>query len=268
MEKNCWIRAGFAIPFLAQALCAADPDSTKKSDPPAPSVQQQIDQLKQGQEQILKELGEIKKLLQERPARMEVPAKSSGPEVVSVSVFGEPFKGDPKARVAIMEYSDFDCTFCAQYATNTLPLLDANYVTPGKIKYFFRDLPSPEHPNALFKARIARCAGDQGKFWEMHDYLFANQGKEGEDFSFVAQKLGMDVEKFRGCLSGENFSGNIRRSVIGAERMGIKGTPAFLVGTLTEDGRFFRPAKIFFGAESYESFKVLLDELLKGQAQK
>jgi protein-disulfide isomerase len=162
-----------------------------------------------------------------------------------------------------MEYSDFDCSFCAKYATEIYPLIDENYIKPGKVKYFFRDMPSPEHPNALFKARLARCAGEQGKFWEMHDRLFANPSAvDGQEFAPHAQGLGLDAEKLRRSLASDRYTENIRNSTVGAARMGIRGTPAFLIGTLTADGDFLRTTNVFLGAESYPAIKSILDELL------
>src|SRR5260221_459521 len=87
----------------------------------------------------------------------------------SAPVHGEPFRSDAHARVAIIEYSDFECPLCRQFARDVYPLIDAAYIHSGKVKYFFRDLPLPMHPHALPAARAARCAGEQGKFWEMHD---------------------------------------------------------------------------------------------------
>jgi len=252
--------------LLNQFVCGASLLAQENKEPAgqkaASSIQQQIDDLKEGQQRMLKELAEIKKLLQDRTNRVDG-AKPAMPNAISLNVHGEPFKGGNGARVAIVEYSDFDCSFCAKYATEIYPLIDENYIKPGKIKYFFRDLPSPEHPNALFKARLARCAGEQGKFWEMHDRLFANQSAvDGQDLAPYAQTVGLDAEQLRQCLAGERYTENIRRSMYGAARMGIRGTPAFLIGTVTADGDFLRTTNVFLGAESYAAVKSILDELL------
>lgn len=248
--------------FVCGASLLAQENKELAGQKAATSIQQQIDDLKEGQQRMLKELAEIKKLLQDRTNRVEG-AKPATPNAISLNVHGEPFKGGNRARVAIVEYSDFDCSFCAKYATEIYPLIDENYVKAGKIKYFFRDLPEPAQTNALVKACVARCAGEQGKFWEMHDLLFAAQSAPaGQDPKSYAQALGLDIGKFSECLSSGRYSDSIRRSAAGAGRTGIFGTPAFLIGTLTEDGDFMRTTKFFHGAESYAAFKSILDELL------
>jgi protein-disulfide isomerase len=179
-------------------------------------------------------------------------------------VFGEPFKGSPTARVAILEYSDFDCSYCAKYATKIYPLIEHAYLKAGTVKYFFRDYPGPEHPGALFKAKVARCAGDQDRFWEAHDFLFRNQKPmDGPGMALFTQELGLDGARFQACLTSNRYIEAIQRSADGAARMRLNGTPAFLIGTLSEDGSLLQAAKVFLGAESFQAFRDALDGLLK-----
>jgi protein-disulfide isomerase len=244
-------------------LCGPAEEPLKPTSPePAPAVQRQLDELKQGQQQLFKELEEIKKLLQEKPARTEFGLKPAAPNVTSVNVYGEPFRGTNTARVAIIEYSDFNCSFCGKYARNVFPRLDEEYVKSGQVRYFFRDLPEPNDTNSWFKARAARCAGDQGKFWEIHDLLFASQSANDQDLDTLARALGLDLEKLNKCLATEKYLVNIQRSAAGAKQMGLYGTPAFLIGAVTEDGGFVRVKKVLVGAETYEAIKSVLDELL------
>ena len=228
------------------------------------SLQAQIDELRQGQAQIQKDMAELKALVQERATKPETPAARIPPPTVSLNVYGEPFKGSPLARVAILEYSDFDCTYCATYAKEIYPLIDHAYIQAGTVKYFFRDLPGDEHPNALFKARMARCAGDQNRFWEAHDRLFRDQKPfDGPGLTQFIKDLGLDESTFKACISSDSYIEAIQRSARLANNMRINGTPAFLIGTLSEDGSVLRAAKVFLGAESFDAFRKLLDELLK-----
>jgi protein-disulfide isomerase len=258
---------------LVFSVCAAGSrifaEETKKPQSQAPprSLQEQIDELKEGQQRLLKEVEEIKQLLQQRSGRSDVGVNPSAPAVSSVNVHGEPFRGEAEARVTVMEFSDFDCSFCGKYAREVYPLIDQDYVKPGKIRYFFRDLPAPGETNAFVKARAARCAGDQAKFWEMHDLLFATQGATAGDLPSLAQTLGLDREKFNECLATEKYAANIQRSVAMAKRMGIFGTPAFLIGTVTEDRDFLRVTKVLVGTQTYETLKPILDDLLANQAK-
>lgn len=228
-----------------------------------PTLRQEVETLKADQQRILAELAEIKALLRERAA---APPPAAGPTpaaLQSINVHGEPFRGAAGARVAILEYSDFDCSFCARYATQIYPKLDADYVQTGKVKYFFRDLPLPVHPDAPFKARIARCAAEQGKFWEVHDRLFADQrGLDAAGMAQLSHDLDLNAGALQACVASGRYADGIRLSARSAERLGIMGTPAFVVGTLSPDGQVLTAAKVLVGAPTYEGFRELLDGLL------
>jgi len=225
-------------------------------------VEEQIQALREGQAQMIRELAEIKAMLKSGAAGG--PAVKAQPQAhVVANVTGEPFRGDAKARVAIMEYSDFDCPYCGSYARELYPKLDSAYVRTGKIKYFFRDLPLEEHPQAAFKANLARMAGEQGKFWEAHDWLFAHQAPmdaKGEDV--FAKELGLDRAKLGTAAEDGKYNPVIQASMNAARHMQITGTPAFLIGTLSPDGRVFTAEKVFMGAQSFEAFREVLDALL------
>lgn len=256
------MRLGSASSLLAPSLALlALTLPLRAQAEPERRLQAQIEELKRGQEQLRKDLAEIKALLQ---TRAETPAARMPPPTVSLNVHGEPFRGSALARVAILEYSDFDCSYCARYAKEIYPLLDHAYVQAGKVKYFFRDLPGPEHPNALFKARVARCAGEQDRFWEAHDRLFRDQRPfDGPGLAAFGQALGLEDAAFQACIGSDRYTEAIQRSADLAQNMRINGTPAFLVGVLSDDGNVLRASKIFLGAESFEAFKAVLDELLK-----
>ena len=257
MKKMTWLLAALAVGLtcLPAAAQKRDDRPTKKEE----SLQQQVDELKAGQQQILKELQEIKKILQS----FQEAAGPQAPQEISLPVGGEPFKGSASARVAIIEYSDYQCPFCGEFARGVFPRLDSDYVKSGKVRYYFRDLPLPSHPQAPAAAQAARCAGEQGKYWEMHESLFANQtALAPADLTKRAQALGLDAGKFGECISSGKFKDNIRRSMVGAERMGINGTPAFLIGVLDANGEVVRVSQVMLGAKDYDEFKAVLDGAL------
>jgi protein-disulfide isomerase len=232
----------------------------------APPVQQQLDELKRGQERILQELQELRSALQQAPARAEAGARSPAPAVLNVG--GEPFRGATNATVAIVEYSDFDCSHCAQFATESFPQLDQKYIQTGKVKYFFRDLPEPGSAESLLKAKFARCAGEQGKFWQTHDYLFsAKPHLIGSDLSREALIIGLDAQLLSSCLKEERYTTIIQRSANGASRMGFAGTPTFVIGQLTNGGNIVRVKEVKLGVQNFETFENLIEELL-GDAPK
>ena len=131
----CWL--GMALALSAQDAPKPPPAT------PSHSVQQQLDELRAGQQRLFHELAEIKKLLRDSslrtdsPARTDFAPKPAPPNVAMVNVFGEPFRGTNSARAAIIEYSDFNCSFCGRYARNIFPRVDAEYVQAGKVRYFF-----------------------------------------------------------------------------------------------------------------------------------
>ena len=258
MKKMKTSLAAFALALLP--LAAQQPSAPK----PVP-LEEQIEALRQGQAQMMRELQEIKALLK---SGANGPALKAQPTAhVVANVFGEPFRGSDKARVAIMEYSDFDCPYCGRYARELYPKLDEAYVKTGKVKYFFRDLPLEEHPQAGFKANLARIAGEQGKFWEAHDWLFAHQtpmDAKGEDL--FAKELGLDRAKIGTGAEDGKYNPAIQASMNSARHYQISGTPAFLIGTLSEDGRVFTADKVFMGAQTFEGFKEILDGLLDPKA--
>ena len=260
-----------ALIFGLALFTSALPAQTTNGDRtglPAPSIQEQIDTLKAGQERILRELAEIKRLLAETPVRSEVGVRPTMPPVMTLNITGEPFKGDAKAKVAILEYSDFECSYCGKYARENFPRIEADYIKTGKIRYLYRDLPAREHANALAAAQAARCAGEQGKFWEMHDILFAAQpALAPSDLQSYAQALGLDPKTFKDCLESKKYAEAIRRSAAGVERLGVYGTPAFLIGTLSEDGNVLRATKTLVGGDSLERVKSALEEVLRSSAK-
>jgi protein-disulfide isomerase len=270
-ERAAFCRLMFAALCAGVApLVAAAPAASNAPPPPsAVSLQDQIDDLKRTQGRILEELQALRALLQNAPApaRSEMPALPPPPTVLNVR--GEPFKGAAAATLAIVEYSDFDCSHCAEFATRILPALDRKYVATGNVKLFFRDLPERGSESSLLKARLARCAGEEGKFWVMHDHLFAARpAVVGEKWRGEAEAIGLDVAKVAACLDAGRWTDPIQRSATGAVRMGFRGTPTFVVGRLDERGEVVRVHRIVLGLDEAAGLGAILDELLAAPATK
>lgn len=241
------------VPFFAGA-CAQNDQAEQAR------MRKEIDELKEGQRQILEQIRELKG---EPPFKRVAPAKLQTPFDLPVSATSQETKGNKGARVAIIEFSDFQCDFCLQYVTGTFPQLDKNYIKTGKVRYFFRNLPLSAHPNAFRAAEAAQCAAEQGKFWEAHDRFFANQNTlNPNDWPQHAQALGLDTTKFNQCLMDGKYDDAINKDIDEAQSLGINGTPAFLIGLTTPNNQIVSVRKVVMGAEPYESFKQALDELL------
>jgi protein-disulfide isomerase len=194
------------------------------------------------------------------------PTRPSAPEAPlprgPVSLDGAWTEGDKTARAVVIEYSDFQCPFCSRFSLGTLPALREKYVKTGKVLLAFRHLPLSEiHPLAAKAAEAAECAGQQDRFWPMHDALFTDPTRlEEAALKAAANRLGLDAARFDACLGGE-FAGKIRKEVTEAKALAITGTPTFLIGTLRPDGHVDVVRRLS-GALPLAQFEVVLEPLL------
>jgi len=147
---------------------------------------------------------------------------------VEVSYDPARLRGDPKAKVVIVEFSDFQCPYC-QSVQATLKNLLAKY--EGQVSLGYRDLPLKEiHPQAELAAEASRCAGEQGKFWELHDLLFANQNKlDRPGLVGLVRDLKLDEKQFDSCLTSGKYQTQIEQDRQLGLRAGVSGTPGFFV---------------------------------------
>jgi protein-disulfide isomerase len=176
---------------------------------------------------------------------------------------GSRVKGASTARIAIVEFSDYECPFCRQHASGVYRELLAKFVDTGRVSYHFRNLPLEQiHPNARKAAEAAECAGEQNKFWEFHDALFANQkALTLRDLESHARSLGLDVLSFGSCLSQEKMAAKVEADRAEAKQLGLTGTPAFLIGEIRNDGSISATHRIF-GSQPYTVFEAVLTDLL------
>lgn len=185
-----------------------------------------------------------------------------------VDLAGVPWRGGQDAVVTLLEYSDYECPYCIRHFSVTMPQIDTNYIQTGRIRYAFRDNPVDQlHPQAIRAHEAARCAGDQGKYWEMHGRLFTGRGTHGDDaLQGHAQALGLSAPDFTQCLESGRHTEDIRRTVAEANSFGATGTPAFFLGLRDPATDQIRLVRAITGAQPYEVFAQAIDSLLK-QAQ-
>ncbi|MEW5983515.1 MAG: thioredoxin domain-containing protein [Acidobacteriota bacterium] len=225
------------------------------------AILKEIEALRQGQAAIQKELQELKALLQRQPGAQPAPRPTSVGK--NVLVAGRPFKGREDAPLTIVEFSDFQCPFCARYVTQTLPQIDREYIQTGKVKYVFRNLPLESiHKQAFKAAESAECALAQGRFWDMHARLFANQTKlMADQLQAHADALGLGAA-FQRCLASGMQAAHVRQDVNDATQLGITGTPAFLVGRTKPGDPGIQVLAFISGAKPFAAFKDTLDQAL------
>ena len=169
---------------------------------------------------------------------------------VAVDVAGRPIRGNKDAPVTIVEFSDFQCPYCSR-ARPTVNKVREAY--GDKVRIIFRNFPLSIHPQALKAGEAASCAAEQGKFWEMHDRLFANQAKlQVPDLKEHAAALGLDAAAFAQCLDSSRHTADVQKDLEAGAGYGVSGTPSFFING--------RP---LVGAQPFEGFAQVIDDELE-----
>jgi protein-disulfide isomerase len=158
-------------------------------------------------------------------------------------------KGTANAPITIVEFADFQCPFCSR-ATATIDQVFKEYL--GQVRFYVRHSPLAFHVYAPLAAEAALAAEAQGKFWEMHDKLMANQrGLAREDLESYAREIGLDIATFTQALDAQTYKTRIETDMALAEQIGARGTPTFFIN-----------GRVLSGAQPLEAFKAVIDEEL------
>ena len=184
-------------------------------------------------------------------APANAPGAPAGPSVKKVDIANfNPVRGPKTAPVTIVEWSDFQCPFCSRVEPTIKQVTDTY---GNKVKFVWRNEPLPFHPHAMPAAKAAMAAGEQGKFWEMHDLLFKNQQHlEEADFENYAKQAGVNLDKWKADKDSPAVTTQIAEDQKVAQSVGANGTPTFFIN-----------GKEISGAQPFESFKAIIDEQLK-----
>jgi protein-disulfide isomerase len=217
-----------------------------------------LEHIKADQEIVKTQLAQILRILSQRPAPVRAAATGSA----RASVADAPSLGRADAPVTIIEFSDYQCPFCQRFYTTTLAALKKNYIDSGKVRYVFRDYPLEQlHSHARKAAEAAHCAGEQGKYWQMHDALFQNQGAlELPQLTEHARSLGLDGPTFDRCLSSGRNAARIDRGLADGAAAGVQGTPGFVIGR-TKTGDMVE-GTLIRGAQPLDTFRQIIEQLL------
>lgn len=210
---------------------------------------------------ILEELKSIRQELNQiKQKGLTARAKPARPKTASVTTQGNPILGDEKAPVTIVEFTDYQCPFCQGFYSRAYKELKKQYVDTGKLRFVLRDLPLPNHQYAKPAAIASHCAGEQNKFWEMHDALFEGGGKlNPDDVLGYASSIGLQEGSFKTCLTSGKFNNDIKQDVQDARSAGIRGTPAFVIGLTNEDRV---SGTLIAGTRPFSAFKSEIDKLI------
>lgn len=168
--------------------------------------------------------------------------------------------GKADAPVQIMEFADFECPGCGQFATVTEPDVRKRIIEPGFASITFYDYPLPQHKNTQSAHNAAACAADQGKFWEMHDRLFATQDQwntqatdnPGPFMEKYAADIGLNASTFKACFNSRKHQGRILANVAEGDRKQVGSTPTFIIDN-----------KLYPGALPYDALKAVVDSAIR-----
>ena len=229
-------------------------------------VEEEIAKLRSELAEIKKDIAEIKSILiLQGRSRARRPSRVTA----EVSVSGKPSLGREDAPVTMVEFSDYQCPFCKRHFLTVLPIIKKEYIDTGKIRYVFRDFPIASlHPQAKKGHEAAYCAGEQNKYWEMHDTLFENS----KDFSVpalkrYAQGIGLDGDRFNTCLQSRKYASRIEKEIAEGTKAGVRGTPSFFIGPSGSGGKI--TGTIVRGAQPLARFRRVIENVLRvaGKAQ-
>ncbi|MBI4975389.1 DsbA family protein [Candidatus Peregrinibacteria bacterium] len=175
----------------------------------------------------------------------------------------DPVLGDKSAPISIVDFSDFQCPYCRSFYNETFSKIKQAYIDTGKVKFIYRDFPLSFHPDAMPAAMSAECVREQKgdkAYYEMHDKIFEGENKLGSgtveipksSLDKYAKEIGVDMDKFQSCVKSEKYKSEIEADVEAGKKIGVGGTPSFVVA-----------GKYIEGAEDFSTFQAIIDEALK-----
>ena len=252
MKKIPYAAACAAILLFVAGVAAQTP----AGQPPSAgaTVQQQ-------NEEILKELRAIRQLLerltQPQPQQPPVPQRATITNLTGHAL------GRPDAPLTMVEFTDLQCPYCRQYMLTSFDEIRKNWIDTGKLRYVTRDFPLDIHAQAMNAARAARCSGEQGKFWEMHIALLRNANLLTPQYiAQTASDLKLDTAAFAACAASTKHDEAIRSDMAEGLKIGVNGTPMFVVGRSTPTGI---TGPVLVGALPYAIFDAKLNELMSAK---
>lgn len=191
----------------------------------------------------------------------QAPAPGAPDPADATSKIGEarlPIKGDANAKVTIVEFSDLECPFCANFFKDTLPQIQSEYIDTGKVKLDYRHYPLSFHPQAKPLAIATECANEQGMFWQMHDKIFTENAAgalaaaNADTYKQWAGEIGLDANAFGSCIDESRGGDVVDSDMALGNSVGVSGTPTFYIN-----------GRQLVGAQPFASFKAIIDEELK-----
>ncbi len=235
MKNVMELIAVLILPFIIFSCTNKGTPGVAQQDP---QTKQTLTDIQNTQKEILSKLSNIEAAQNKIGASQDKylaaiqaqPRQAAAPDlnaVVNIQIGNSPIRGNKKAPVTIVEFSDFQCPYCAQLQPTLEEVLKAY---PKEVKLIFKHYPLPFHAHAKNAAKAALAAGEQGKFWEMHDLVFSNFSQlSDEKFKELAAQIGLNVEKFTADYNSTKYEQTILQDMAAARNAGVTGTPTLFI---------------------------------------
>jgi protein-disulfide isomerase len=240
---------------IVSTLVQSEVISISESD----ALRKELESIRTSLGEIREELKHIRQLLSTRPSPSEEPPRIEA----TIDISGNRVLGKENAPVTLVEFSDYQCPFCRKFFETTLPALRAEYINTGKVRYVFRDFPlSQIHSQARKAAEAAYCAGEQDKYWEMHDLLFQRpQSLQAGKFEVFVGNLGLNADAFHDCMESNKYATRVQKDYEDGRAAGVQGTPSFIIGKTKSDGMV--QGTFVSGAHPIAAFRQVIEDLLR-----
>jgi|SoiMethySBSTD1v2_1073268.scaffolds.fasta_scaffold10786_12 protein-disulfide isomerase len=207
---------------------------------------------------LIKEIRELRQAID----RLRAPRAAERPpdEKVRVPLNAPMVLGRADAPVTLVEFTDLECPFCRSFHVGAFEKIKQTYIDSGKVRFVSFDFPLDIHPNARPAAVAVRCAGEQGKFWEMRHLVTVNAATlSREKYVELAKGLGLDTGKLDQCIDADRYKADIDRDMAEGLKLGVNGTPTFFVGKTAPDGI---EGQRIVGAQPFPAFEAQIKALL------
>lgn len=250
------VKLAFSL-FVLQLILGCQSEENEQLKSELASLKQEITQLTENVGKIENEVRAMKELAL-KPPKKEPKILPNQPNFTDDG--NVPILGSKDAKIAIVEFSDFQCPYCKRYMDSAFKQIKENFIDTGKVQYIARDFPLNFHPQAMPAAIAAVCSFKQDSYWPMRDMLFTNiQQLSDELYQKAATDLSLNMETFSDCLKDPAVANKVEEDLALGKSLGVRGTPSFLVGYV-ENGELIEP-QIVVGAQRYTVFESLLEEL-------
>ena len=205
----------------------------------------------------------VKRLLEQHLAQPSEAQARAIPALTSPLLLQrEPVLGDPNAPLTIVEFSDFECSYCRRFHEQVMPQLKRDYIDTGLVRFVHKDLPLPFHPHALPAAAAARCAGEQNRYWELYSSLFDQQNCLGcKGVLAIAAEAEINISRLQACMKKESTLALINANRSEASLHNISATPTFIIGPTRIDGSL--DGQILEGALPWVTFQSTIETALR-----